>query len=137
MWRDANRRNWGISCFILGVISILIIIYKTTLLQDLIYLYLLTMFWCFVWALSGAGIFLIITRDNVHYKNNNPQHLLLAFGFSCFVSAICAFIVFLKTELNPNLAYASSALTALVLGFTGETLFILMRKVGMGFLIKE
>ena len=80
-----------------------------------------TIFWCSGWSAIGIAAGLWNSRDDNTPVTRKKCHYFIYFFFILFIASLAAFVVFLSVA-NNHLAYASSALVAIVAGFAGDKL---------------
>ncbi len=76
--------------------------------------------WCFGWSSVGIGLGLWNDCKNPTKKAKECLHYITYFIFVLFIAALAAFVAF--SSADGLKAYAGSALTAIIIGFAGDSL---------------
>ncbi|MBU4511128.1 hypothetical protein KJ830_08800 [bacterium] len=82
----------------------------------------LNILWVFGWSTIGISAGLCNSRDDKTPVVRSYLHYITYFLFVLFIASLAAFVAFLSIINNNLLAFASSALTAIVVGFVGDKL---------------
>lgn len=81
----------------------------------------LSILWVFGWSAIGISAGLCNSRDDKTPVTRSYLHYITYFLFVLFIASLAGFVAFLSV-INNLLAFASSALTAIVAGFVGDKL---------------
>lgn len=82
----------------------------------------LNILWVVGWSAIGISAGLCNSLDDSTSVTRPYLHYITYFLFVLFVASLGGFVVFLSVINNSLLAFASSALTAIVAGFAGDKL---------------
>lgn len=82
----------------------------------------LNILWVIGWSAIGISTGLCNSLDDKSVPARSYLHYITYFPFVLFIASLAAFVVFLSVINNNLLAFASSALTAIVVGFAGDKL---------------
>lgn len=108
--------------FIYGTVTL--IYFSTKRFEEIRYFFalnILIILWCSGWSAIGVVAGLWNSLDDNSSVTRQKSHYFTYFAFVLFVSSLAAFVVFLSATKS-YLAYASSALVAIITGFAGDKL---------------
>lgn len=89
----------------------------------------LDIFWCIGWSAIGIATGLCNSLDDRTSVTRAYLHYITYFLFVLFIASLVAFVAFLSAS-NDYLAYISSALMAILVGFAGDRLANIILKTG-------